>query len=143
MALLRERLPYKKVYFNHRTGKAEKCTLCYPRIEAGQPTICSETCVGRIRYSGLLLYDADRVEAAASVRRRRDLLDAQLDVFLDPDDPAVRQRALADGIPTDWVEPARRSPVYALVARTGSRCRCTPSTGRCRWCGTSRRSRRS
>ena len=44
--------PYKKVYFNHRTGKAEKCTLCYPRIEAGLPTICSETCVGRIRYLG-------------------------------------------------------------------------------------------
>ena len=59
--------PYKKVYFNHQSGKAEKCTLCYPRIEAGQPTICSETCVGRIRYLGLLLYDADRVEAAASV----------------------------------------------------------------------------
>jgi len=38
--------PYKKVYFNWSTGKAEKCTLCYPRIEAGQPTICSETCVG-------------------------------------------------------------------------------------------------
>ncbi|MFN8159420.1 MAG: 4Fe-4S dicluster domain-containing protein, partial [Solirubrobacterales bacterium] len=51
--------PYKKVYFNHRTGKAEKCTLCYPRIESGQPTICSETCVGRIRYIGLVLYDAD------------------------------------------------------------------------------------
>ena len=27
--------PYKKVYFNHRTGKAEKCTFCYPRIEVG------------------------------------------------------------------------------------------------------------
>ena len=27
--------PYKKVYFNHRTGKAEKCTFCFPRIEAG------------------------------------------------------------------------------------------------------------
>ena len=44
--------PYKKVYFNHSTGKAEKCTLCYPRIEVGLPTICSETCVGRIRYLG-------------------------------------------------------------------------------------------
>ena len=62
--------PYKKVYFNHRTGKAEKCTLCYPRIEIGQPTICSETCVGRIRYLGLVLYDADRVEEAASVPTR-------------------------------------------------------------------------
>ena len=62
--------PYKKVYFNWQTGKAEKCTLCYPRIEAGMPTICSETCVGRIRYLGIVLYDADRVEAAASVAGR-------------------------------------------------------------------------
>ena len=28
--------PYKKVYFNHRTGKAEKCTFCYPR-DRGRP----------------------------------------------------------------------------------------------------------
>ena len=53
--------PYKKVYFNHRTGKAEKCTLCFPRIEVGLPTVCSETCVGRLRYLGLVLYDADKV----------------------------------------------------------------------------------
>jgi len=32
--------PYKKVYFNHRTGKAEKCTFCFPRIEVGIPTVC-------------------------------------------------------------------------------------------------------
>lgn len=53
--------PYKKVYFNHKTGKAEKCTLCYPRMEVGLPTICSETCVGRLRYLGVVLYDMDRV----------------------------------------------------------------------------------
>jgi nitrate reductase beta subunit len=76
--------PYKKVYFNHRTGKAEKCTLCYPRIEIGQPTICSETCVGRIRYIGLVLYDSDRVEAAASTPDPQGLLEAQRQVFLDP-----------------------------------------------------------
>ena len=35
--------PYKKVYFNWNTHKAEKCTFCYPRIEAGLTTICSET----------------------------------------------------------------------------------------------------
>jgi nitrate reductase beta subunit len=109
--------PYKKVYFNHKTGKAEKCTLCYPRIEAGLPTICSETCVGRIRYLGLVLYDADRVEAAASVPDEHDLLDAQRDVFLDPEDPEVRERAAFDGIPEDWIEAARRSPVYALAHR--------------------------
>ena len=43
-------------------------------IEAGQPTICSETCVGRIRYLGVVLYDADRVEEAASVADEKDLL---------------------------------------------------------------------
>src|SRR5512146_902139 len=109
--------PYKKVYFNHRSGKAEKCTLCYPRIEQGQPTICSETCVGRIRYLGLVLYDADRVEEAASVPDERDLLDSQMGVFLDPHDPAIREAARRDGIPDDWLESARRSPVYDLAVR--------------------------
>jgi nitrate reductase / nitrite oxidoreductase, beta subunit len=109
--------PYKKVYFNHRTGKAEKCTLCYPRIEAGLPTICSETCVGRVRYLGLVLYDADSVLAAASVKDEKKLLDAQRAVFLDPDDPAVQAQASHDGIPDDWIAAARRSPVYALAMR--------------------------
>ncbi|MGH3440381.1 MAG: nitrate reductase subunit beta, partial [Sciscionella sp.] len=109
--------PYKKVYFNHRTGKAEKCTLCYPRIESGQPTICSETCVGRLRYLGVMLYDADAVLAAASVRDEHDLYPKQLDVFLDPDDPAVRDAAERAGIGHDWIDAAQRSPVYALIKR--------------------------
>ena len=79
--------PYKKVYFNHRTGKAEKCTFCYPRIEVGLPTVCAETCVGRLRYIGLVLYDADRVLEAASTANETDLYEAQLDVMLDPNDP--------------------------------------------------------
>ena len=58
--------PYKKIYYNWSSGKSEKCIFCYPRIEAGQPTVCSETCVGRIRYLGVMLYDADRIEEAAS-----------------------------------------------------------------------------
>ncbi len=109
--------PYKKVYFNHRTGKAEKCTFCFPRVELGQPTVCSQTCVGRLRYVGLVLYDADAVLAAASVPGPRDLLDAQRSVFLDPADPRVAAQALRQGIPADWVEAARRSPVYALICR--------------------------
>ena len=109
--------PYKKVYFNWQTGKAEKCTLCYPRIEAGLPTVCSETCVGRIRYLGLVLYDADRVEQAASTPDQKDLLDAQLDVFLDPSDPDVQAAARRHGIPHDWIEAAQRSPVWALAMK--------------------------
>jgi nitrate reductase beta subunit len=109
--------PYKKVYFNHYTGKAEKCTLCFPRIEAGQPTICSETCVGRLRYLGLVLYDADAVLPAAATPDPRNLYEAQLSVFLDPADPAVQAEAARQGIPADWIDAARRSPVYALAAR--------------------------
>ncbi|TDD71274.1 nitrate reductase subunit beta [Jiangella aurantiaca] len=107
--------PYKKIYFNHRSGKAEKCTFCYPRVEVGLPTVCSETCVGRLRYLGLFLYDADAVTAAASTPDPQDLYEAQLDLMLDPSDPAVVAAARADGIPDDWIDAARRSPVYALA----------------------------
>lgn len=107
--------PYKKVYFNHKTGKAEKCTFCYPRIEVGIPTVCSETCVGRLRYIGLMLYDADRVLEAAAVEDDHDLYEAQRSVFLDPNDPEVQRGAEAAGIPLDWVEAAKRSPVWKLI----------------------------
>jgi nitrate reductase beta subunit len=107
--------PYKKVYFNHRTGKAEKCTLCYPRIEVGLPTVCSETCVGRLRYMGLFLYDADKVTAAAATENEHDLLAAQLDLLLDPNDPDVQAAARRDGIAEDWIEAAIASPVYKLA----------------------------
>ncbi|MFE7030038.1 nitrate reductase subunit beta [Streptomyces sp. NPDC057621] len=107
--------PYKKVYFNHRTGKAEKCTFCFPRVEVGLPTVCSETCVGRLRYLGLVLYDADRVLEAASTLDDTALYEAQREVFLDPCDPAVGAAAERAGIPRDWLEAARRSPVYALI----------------------------
>jgi len=107
--------PYKKVYFNWQTNKAEKCTLCFPRIEAGLPTICSETCVGRIRYLGIILYDADRVLEAASVENEKDLYESQLSVFLDPNDPMVIEQALRDGIPEDWIEAAQRSPIYKMA----------------------------
>jgi len=107
--------PYKKVYFNHRTGKAEKCTLCYPRIEVGLPTVCSETCVGRLRYLGLFLYDADKVTAAAATEDPQALYEAQLDLILDPNDPEVAEAALRDGIAEDWLAAARKSPVYRLA----------------------------
>lgn len=107
--------PYKKVYFNHKTGKAEKCTMCYPRIEIGMPTVCSETCVGRLRYLGLFLYDADKVLAAASVENDKDLYDAQMDLILDPFDPEVMANARAQGIPEDWLTAAQNSPIYKLI----------------------------
>src|SRR5512140_1287883 len=68
--------PYKKVYYNWATGKAEKCILCYPRLETGQPTACFHSCVGRIRYMGVVLYDASRIEEVASARAES-LVEAQ------------------------------------------------------------------
>ncbi len=108
--------PYKKTYFNHKTGKSEKCILCYPRMEAGEPTVCSETCVGRLRYLGVWLYDADRVlEAASAVDA--DLVEAHRSILLNPEDPEVIAGARANGIPDDWIDAAVRSPVYALTNR--------------------------
>jgi nitrate reductase beta subunit len=107
--------PYKKVYFNHRTGKAEKCTFCFPRVEVGIPTVCAETCVGRLRYIGLVFYDADRVLEAASTPDDQDLYEAQRKVFLDPNHPAVVAEAERAGIPRDWIDAAQRSPVHALI----------------------------
>jgi len=46
--------PYKKIYFNTVTGKSQKCILCYPRLERGQPNACVAQCPGRIRFVGLL-----------------------------------------------------------------------------------------
>lgn len=44
--------PYKKVYFNEKISKSEKCIFCYPRIAKGLPMACAKQCVGRIRWVG-------------------------------------------------------------------------------------------
>ncbi len=80
------------------------------------PTVCSETCVGRLRYIGLVLYDADQVLEAASVEDDTGPLRG----------PARRSsstrttrrciaRPSARASPSDWIEAAQRSPVYALI----------------------------
>lgn len=107
--------PYKKVFYNWESGKAEKCIGCYPRVESGMPTVCSESCVGRIRYNGIMLYDADRIEELASQENVQDLYEAQCRIFLDPNDPEVIAAARAEGISDDWIEAARRSPIWKLA----------------------------
>jgi len=63
----------------------------------------------------VLLYDADRIEEAASVENGRNLYDAQLQIFLDPNDPAVIEQARKDGVPDAWLAAARNSPVYKMA----------------------------
>jgi nitrate reductase beta subunit len=106
--------PYKKIYFNYKRMKSEKCIFCYPRIEDGQPTVCSETCVGRMRYMGVILYDADKIEAYAAADER-ELYDKQLEMILDPNDPEVIAQAEKDGISRNWMEAARKSPTYKMM----------------------------
>ncbi|MFV1982624.1 MAG: nitrate reductase subunit beta [Thiohalomonadales bacterium] len=107
--------PYKKVFYNWESGKAEKCIACYPRVEAGLPTICSESCVGRIRYNGVMLYDADKIEEMASMENEQDLYQAQLDIFLDPNDPEVIAQARKDGVDENWLLAAQKSPIYKMA----------------------------
>jgi nitrate reductase beta subunit len=78
------------------------------------PTICSETCVGRIRYLGVMLYDADMVQEAA-MADEKDLYEAQLKVFLDPNDPEVIAKAKEEGIPLEFIEAAQKSPIYKMI----------------------------
>jgi nitrate reductase beta subunit len=78
-------------------------------------TLCAESCVGRIRYVGVLLYDADRIREAASREEDQQVLPAHLSLILDPNDREVAARARADGVPESYLDAARRSPVYRLI----------------------------
>jgi len=110
--------PYKKVYFNWNSGKSEKCILCYPRVETGQVPACMHSCVGRIRYLGVLLYDADKIERVASCPDK-ELVKSQLDLYLDPNDPEVVNAAKKSGIPDSSLDAARKSPVWKFVREWG------------------------
>ncbi len=110
--------PYKKVYYNWSTGKSEKCILCFPRMETGQAPACAHSCVGRIRYMGVLLYDQDKITEAAAAPDE-DLVQAQLDAILDPWDPQVVKAAEAAGIDSGWIQSARRSPAWKFVKEWG------------------------
>jgi nitrate reductase beta subunit len=65
--------PYKKVYFNWKTGRAEKCIFCYPRI------------------------------AAAAAPHDREVYPAHLDILLDPNDLAIARAAAAQGIAPNFM----------------------------------------
>ena len=106
--------PYKKVYYNWSNGKSEKCILCFPRMETGQAPACAHSCVGRIRYMGVLLYDADQIPHATDVSDD-ELIDAQRAMILDPFDPKVIASAKANGIDDGWIESAQLSPAYKFV----------------------------
>jgi len=76
------------------------------------------SCVGRIRYLGVLLYDADQIENAAS-DNEGDLVDSQLNMLLDPFDPEVIAAAKENGIPDSTIKSAQDSPTYKFIKEWG------------------------
>jgi len=110
--------PYKKVFYNWSTGKSEKCILCYPRIEAGEVPACMHSCVGRIRYLGVLLYDADKIESTVHLDDDK-LISGQLDAICDPNDPEIIKKARECGVHDSMIEAAQESPVFKWVKEWG------------------------
>ena len=109
--------PYKKIYYNWKNNKAEKCTFCYPRLENGLPTVCTDTCVGRIRYLGVIFYDMDAVKEAASTSDPQQIYSSLLNVIKDPTDPAIQAAAKESGISDAWIRSAEISPVYKIISK--------------------------
>ena len=118
--------PYKKVYFNWLTGKSEKCILCYPRLETGQAPACFHSCVGRIRYMGVLLYDTDRITEVAMSPDEK-LVEAQRDIILDPNDEDVIEKAQKNGVHKSVVQAAQAPPFTSLSNCIESHCLYTPN----------------
>ncbi|MCM2348813.1 MAG: nitrate reductase subunit beta [Bacteriovoracaceae bacterium] len=106
--------PYKKTFYNWETGKSEKCILCFPRLEVGEVPACMHSCVGRIRYLGVLLYDQDQIENVAHMEEGQ-LIDGQVNAILNPFDPEVIKAAKESGLADSMIEAAQKSPVYKWV----------------------------
>ena len=109
--------PYKKIYYNWKSGKAEKCIFCYPRIEAGQPTVCSRD-----------LRRPHPLPRRAAVRRRPHPGSGQRRArprpvpgaarhLPRPERPEGHRAGRADGIPDKWMDAARASPVYKMAVQ--------------------------
>ncbi|MCK5876913.1 MAG: nitrate reductase subunit beta, partial [Candidatus Marithrix sp.] len=79
---------------------------------------CFHSCVGRIRYLGMVLYDADKIEQVASAPVD-ELVDLQKEMILDPHDPEVIAQAEKDGVHFSVIESAQQSPVYKFLKEWG------------------------
>ncbi len=125
--------PYKK---SISTGIPANRKSAFYAIRGWKPDrhllVCTP-CVGRIRYLGVMLYDADRIHEMASCDEK-DLIKKQLDIYLDPNDPKVIAEAKKCGIPDSTIQAAQKSPVWKYVKEWGWHFRSIPSSELCQAC---------
>ena len=76
------------------------------------------SCVGRIRYLGVLLYDADKIKEFASCEES-ELVEKQKSIYLDPNDSEVIKAAKENGIADSTIDAAHKSPVYKFIIECG------------------------
>jgi tetrathionate reductase subunit B len=109
--------PYDARFINTATGKADKCTFCAHRIEAGLLPACVETCVGGARVFG------DLNDAKSELRRRLTAAKGQVkalkpeqrtrpNVFYVGLDETMQRRFSGAGVPaalTETVIPGAKS----------------------------------
>ena len=79
------------------------------------PQICAETCVGRMRYVGVVLYDMDKVQEMAATKDEQAIYQNTVDLILDPNDPEVIKAAREAGISEAFLKAAKKSPVYQAL----------------------------
>ena len=116
LAAVHHRLPVQEDLLQPQVRQGREVHVLLPAHRGG----AADGLLGDVRRDGCATSGCSsttptRSPAAASVPDEKDLYEAQLDLMLDPDDPEVVAAARAEGIPEDWMDAARRSPVYALA----------------------------
>ncbi len=92
--------PYKKIYFNWKSGKSENVSSVIRELSQANPPCAQKPAWVASGIWGVLLYDADRIEEAAQAPSAKlTSYERQCEVFLDPHDPSVIEEALKQGIP--------------------------------------------
>ncbi len=107
--------PYKKIYFNWKSGKSENASSAIRVLKPGCRRCAQKPAWAVSAISACCCTMPDAIERAASTENEKDLYQRQLDVFLDPNDPKVIEQAIKDGIPQRVIEAAQQSPVYKMA----------------------------
>ena len=92
----------------------QRCAACWIGDDVRRLKFVVQRRTGRIRYLGVMLYDADKIQAVANASDK-DLLDSQMNIYMDPFDPTVIRSARVNGIADSTITSAQKSPVYKFV----------------------------